>query len=448
MNLKKRTLKNISLKSRLLLAAAFWLGAMILAAGVGIPKLVNDYLVDDMKQQLGLTMDELTANIETNDSGNLIMAERLSDPRFNQPYSGIYWRAATQEQIIRSRSLWDKDLTIKRLPIHTSVKGPEKEKLIYIEQDIYLPELNDPVTITIGIDEDPLESTLTELTGQVWLILMLLFVGVLMLIGIQVSWSLLPLSKMQRELVMLRNGEQQGLSDNYPKEVSPLVSDLNALLFHYQELLERARNHAGNLSHALKTPLSVLKNEIERLPEDDKALLQQPIHQIQSQIDYHLGRARMAGAMNILSVKSSPCERVEAISMAFDKVYAANEVTIINELDSEIEVAVEKTDLDEMVGNLLENSYKWAGSIIRVHANELDDGNIELVIEDDGQGIPEEKLEQVTKRGVRLDETTPGTGLGLNIVNEMAHSYRGSLTLSKSSMGGLKASLVLKVSKG
>ena len=276
---------------------------------------------------------------------------------------------------------------------------------------------------------------------------MLLFVGVLMLIGIQVSWSLLPLSKMQRELVMLRKGEQQGLSDNYPKEVSPLVSDLNALLFHYQELLERARNHAGNLSHALKTPLSVLKNEIEMLPDNEKKLLQQPIHQIQSQIDYHLGRARMAGAMNILSVKSSPCERVEAIAMAFDKVYAANDVTMINELDSELEVAVEKTDLDEMVGNLLENSYKWAGSIIRVHANELADGNVELIIEDDGKGIPEEKLEQVTKRGVRLDETTPGTGLGLNIVNEMAHSYRGSLTLGKSSMGGLKASLVLKVSK-
>lgn len=319
--------------------------------------------------------------------------------------------------------------------------------MIYIEQDIYLPELSEPVTITIGLDEDPLESTLNQLTRQVWLILMLLFVGVLLLIGIQVSWSLLPLSKMQRELVMLRKGEQQGLSDNYPKEVSPLVSDLNALLFHYQELLERARNHAGNLSHALKTPLSVLKNEIEMLPDNEKKLLQQPIYQIQSQIDYHLGRARMAGAMNILSVKSSPCERVEAIAMAFDKVYAANDVTMINELDSELEVAVEKTDLDEMVGNLLENSYKWASSIIRVHANALADGNIELVIEDDGKGIPEEKLAQVTKRGVRLDETTPGTGLGLNIVNEMAHSYRGSLTLSKSSMGGLKASLILKASQ-
>lgn len=447
MNLKRKTLKNTSLKSRLLLAAAFWLGAMILAAGIGIPKLVNDYLVDDMKQQLGLTMDELTANIETNNHGALIMAERLSDPRLNQPYSGIYWRASTQDQIIRSRSLWDKDLTIKRSPIHTSVKGPKEEKLIYIEQDIYLPELSDPVTITIGMNDNSLESTLNQLTGQVWLILLLLFVGVLLLIGIQVSWSLLPLNKMQRELALLRKGEQQGLSDNYPKEVSPLVSDLNALLFHYQELLERARNHAGNLSHALKTPLSVLKNEIERLPDDEKKLLQEPIHQIQSQIDYHLGRARMAGAMNILSVKSSPCERVEAIAMAFDKVYADNNVTMVNELDLELDVAVEKTDLDEMLGNLLENSYKWARSIIRVHAEELTDGNIELIVEDDGQGIPEEKLEQVTKRGVRLDETTPGTGLGLNIVHEMAHSYRGSLTLRKSSMGGLRASLILKVSQ-
>lgn len=447
MNLKRKTLKNTSLKSRLLLAAAFWLGAMILAAGIGIPKLVNDYLVDDMKQQLGLTMDELTANIETNNHGALIMAERLSDPRLNQPYSGIYWRASTQDQIIRSRSLWDKDLTIKRSPIHTSVKGPKEEKLIYIEQNIYLPELSDPVTITIGMNDNSLESTLNQLTGQVWLILLLLFVGVLLLIGIQVSWSLLPLNKMQRELALLRKGEQQGLSDNYPKEVSPLVSDLNALLFHYQELLERARNHAGNLSHALKTPLSVLKNEIERLPDDEKKLLQEPIHQIQSQIDYHLGRARMAGAMNILSVKSSPCERVEAIAMAFDKVYADNNVTMVNELDLELDVAVEKTDLDEMLGNLLENSYKWARSIIRVHAKDLTDGNVELIVEDDGQGIPEEKLEQVTKRGVRLDETTPGTGLGLNIVNEMAHSYRGSLTLGKSSMGGLRASLILKVSQ-
>ncbi|MGB1321448.1 MAG: ATP-binding protein [Vibrio gallaecicus] len=446
--LSKPNLKNISLKSRLLLAAAFWLGAMILAAGIGIPKLVNDYLIDDVKQQLNLTLDELTANIEVDKNNQLVMLERLSDPRFYQPYSGVYWRAATQDQTLRSRSLWDKNLSITDKPIRKVIKGAKGESLIYVEQNIYLPELGDPVTIIVGLDEDPLESTLHKLTGQVWIILGLLFIGVLLLIGIQVSWSLLPLNKMQRELAMLRKGEQQVLSNNYPREVSPLVSDLNALLFHYQELLERARNHAGNLSHALKTPLSVLKNEIASLPQDQQDKLAQPANQLQDHIDYHLGRARMAGAMNILSVKSSPSERIDAISMAFDKVYAANEITLINELDSELEVTVDQTDLDEMVGNLLENAYKWASSIIRVHSTELENGNIELIIEDDGTGIPPEQLEQVIKRGVRLDETTPGTGLGLNIVNEMAHSYRGSLELAESSMGGLKATLILNQFKG
>jgi len=171
-----------------------------------------------------------------------------------------------------------------------------------------------------------------------------------------------------------------------------------------------------------------------------------PINQIQDHIDYHLGRARMAGSMNILSVKSTPSSRVDAISMAFDKVYADRNITLINELDSDLNVAVEQTDLDEMLGNLLENSYKWANSMIRVHSSQNKE-NIHIIIEDDGPGIPKENRSQVIKRGVRLDEATTGSGLGLNIVSEMAHSYRGQLTLETSTLGGLKASLDLHLSR-
>nr|VVV03931.1 Virulence sensor histidine kinase PhoQ [Aliivibrio wodanis] len=445
----KHTFKKLSLKSRLLLAAAFWLSAMIFAAGIGIPKLVNDYLVQDVKSQLLLSMDEITANIEVNSKGNLIMPSRLSDPRFSQPYSGLYWAASTKGDELRSRSLWDKKLTFKEdgLSIKPKVKGANNEELIYIQKNIYLPEIKQPITITVGLDEDPLEKTLHQLTGQLWIILGLLFSGVLFLIGIQVSWSLRPLAKMQSELVMLRKGEQQALGQHYPQEIAPLVSDLNALLFHYQELLERARHHAGNLSHSLKTPLSVLKNELEYLNVEDKNRLSAPIAQLQAHIDYHLSRARMAGSMNILSVATSPSERVDAISMAFDKVYAEREVILINELDSEDHIAVDKTDLDEMLGNLLENGYKWAHSMIRVHSKDVEEHQIRIMIEDDGEGIPESEFEQVIKRGIRLDETTPGTGLGLNIVSEMAHSYRGSLELSKSAMGGLKATLTFPLVK-
>ncbi|EMW7173092.1 ATP-binding protein [Vibrio fluvialis] len=436
--------KRLSLKSRLLLAATLWLGAMILAAGYIIPSLVKEYLVSDVQNQLRLSMDEITANLEANDRGGLSLAIRLSDPRFYQPYSGLYWTASVGDQELRSRSLWDKSLTKHEHGLKTTYLGAKDEPLVILTRTVYLPEFSNPITIFVGVDEAPIMDTLKQVVSQLWVILGLLFVGVLVLIAAQISWSLWPLGKMQKELVALKKGEQSGLDEAYPKEISPLVNDLNALLFHYQELLERARNHAGNLSHALKTPLSVLKNEIETLPPDQREKLQLPIEQIQKQIDYHLGRARMAGSANILAVKANPSERVDAISMAFDKVYAEREIVLVNELDSELEVAVDTTDFDEMIGNLLENSYKWASSLIRVHSRVIDKKWVEICVEDDGPGIKDEDLDNAVKRGVRLDETQPGTGLGLNIVSEMSHSYQGQLSLSRSQLGGLKAVLKLK----
>ncbi|MGR5421144.1 ATP-binding protein [Vibrio sp. PNB22_4_1] len=438
------TLKRLSIKSRLVLAAVVWLTAMILAAGVTIPTQVYHYMVGETRAQLNIFMDEIAAQLEVDNDGKLSLTSQLSDPRFNRPYSGLYWSASTESSLERSRSLWDKKIEYKGLD--KDAFGARDEKLITLKKTLYLPDYDGPIDVIIGIDEEPIEGTIQSLTGRLWIILGLLFAGVLAVILLQIAWSLSPLTKLQRELGELKSGHKKGLEEEYPKEISPLITDLNALLFHYQELLERARNHAGNLSHALKTPLSVLKNEVQNLTPEEQNRLNAPIAQIQQHIDYHLGRARMAGSMNILSVKSNPSERVDAISMAFDKVYAHREISLINELDSELSVAVEKTDLDEMVGNLLENSYKWANCIIRVHATQ-DKNNIYIMIEDDGPGVPREQLNQVTKRGYRLDETTPGSGLGLNIVSEMAHSYRGQLSLEESKMGGLKATLILQRSR-
>jgi len=444
-NSKRSLLKRLSLKSRLVLAAIVWLTAMVIAAGVSVPNQVFNYMVDDTKSQLTIYMDEISASLEADEQGMLTLTSNLSDPRFNRPYSGLYWSAKTDSDLLRSRSLWDQTIESKK-GIKKEFFGAKGEKLIYLKTTLYYPDFDGPIEVLLGIDEQPIEDTVRDLMSQLWIILALLYFGVLAVIMLQVQWSLHPLTKMHKELSQLRSGEKKQLEEEYPKEVAPVVSDLNALVFHYQELLGRARHHAGNLSHALKTPLSVLKNEIRSFDEGTQQLLQPPVDQIQSQIDYHLGRARMAGSKNILSVRANPSERVDAISMAFDKVYAIREVTLINELDSEIEVAVDQTDLDEMVGNLLENAYKWSSSIIRVHSFEPDEGDIDIIIEDDGPGIPDDKIQQAIQRGVRLDETTPGTGLGLNIVSEMAHSYRGKLTLTRSSMGGLKAVLSFKAS--
>jgi signal transduction histidine kinase len=420
---------------------------MIIAAGVTVPTQIYSYMVDDTKAQLAIHMDDIAASIEADEDGNLSLTTTLSDPRFERPYSGLYWAATTSTDSLRSRSLWDKEFTATKND--KQLIGARDEILITVESTLYYPDYEGPIEVIIGIDEQPIEDVVGELMGQLGIILLLLYFGILTVIILQVDWSLNPLKKMQKELSELRSGDKTAFEQEYPKEVSPMVNDLNALLFHYQELLDRARQHAGNLSHALKTPLSVLKNEVSTLDDSVQKQLQPPVDQIQDYIDYHLGRARMAGAKNILAVKANPSERVDAISMAFDKVYASQGVVLVNELDSDIEVAVDKTDLDEMVGNLLENAYKWSSSIIRVHAvadPNSENNTVDIIVEDDGPGIAEQDLASVVKRGVRLDETTPGTGLGLNIVSEMAHSYRGSLTLSRSSMGGLKAVLSFKSS--
>ncbi|UPQ89063.1 ATP-binding protein [Vibrio sinaloensis] len=443
-NKPRPKLKRLSIKSRLVLAAIVWLTAMIFAVGVSVPSQVQKYMVDETKKQLNLYIDEISASIEADDTGNVTLTSSLSDPRFSRPYSGLYWSAQTESDLLRSRSLWDKNLRFEQDGKH--LVGAREERLIYVQTNLYYPDYNGPIKVLIGIDDQPIKETVHNIMGQLWVILALLYFGVLAVIILQVQWSLIPLSKMHKELAQLRAGEKTRLDQEYPKEVAPVVSDLNALVFHYQELLQRARHHAGNLSHALKTPLSVLNNEIKTLDNKTQQQLLPSIEQIQTQIDYHLGRARIAGSEYILSVRCNVAQRVDAISMAFDKVYAPRQITLVNELDSEIEVAVDQTDFDEMVGNLLENAYKWSSTIIRVHSIPIDDGGIEIIIEDDGPGIPQQSVAHVIERGVRLDETTPGSGLGLNIVSEMAHSYRGKLALEPSKLGGLKAILTLKLS--
>jgi len=240
------TIKQLSIKSRLVLAAIVWLTAMILAAGVTIPTQVYNYMVDDTRSQLSIFMDEIAAQLEVDNTGHLSLATQLSDPRFNRPYSGLYWSASTEMSLERSRSLWDKKIEYKSLD--NDAYGARGERLITIEKALYLPDYDGPIHIIIGIDEEPIKNSLQTLIGQLWFILGLLFTGVLIVILLQIAWSLSPLTKLQKELAELKAGNKKSLEETYPKEISPLIFDLNALLFHYQELLERARNHAGNLS--------------------------------------------------------------------------------------------------------------------------------------------------------------------------------------------------------
>ncbi|GLO63941.1 sensor histidine kinase [Vibrio sp. MACH09] len=431
-----------SIRKRLFIAACIWLGSLILLAGIVIPSLVSNYLHVELQKQLQLAVDEISNGLVVDKNEKLVLSVNPTDLRYSKPYSGLYWIVYGNGQLLRSDSLVDTAIDTSKGLLY----GAKGEELDFLEQQVLLKGESTAYNIVVGIEEGPMEESIKNITSILWLILLLLFIGVLLFTVVQASWSLRPLSHLQTELKLVEGGKQQALHGNYPMEVQPLVSDLNAMLFHYTELLERARHHAGNLSHSLKTPLAILNNQIAELTDDDRDKLSDTIKQVQHHIDYHLSRTRVAGAMSILSAKSSPSKRVDAFAAAFDKLYSSRNVLLVNELAQEIEVAVDPNDLDEMLGNLIENAYKWSKSLIRVYS--VQEGErVTIFVEDDGVGIDKEQLEKITQRGFRLDESAPGSGLGLNIVAEIARSYRGKLCFEKSSIGGLKAILMLSIAK-
>lgn len=435
-----------SLRQRVLGATMGWLLLVLVSAGMVVPEILRHYLQQEASQSMRLYLDELSARLEVNSQGVPEVSGLLSDPRFRQPYSGLYWQVTSPAGVLRSRSLWDSGMQESE----GQWTGPKAQPLLRVSRELTLPDYPHPLTLVIAQSEVPLHQTLARLTHLFWGILAVTGMGILAIIGVLIGWSLKPLRRVQQQLTQVRQGHQTQLEGALPKELAPLAADLNALLFHYGELLNRARHHTGNLAHALKTPLAVLNNQIALLPPAEQAQLQAPLKQLREQIESHLARARIAGASNILAVRCQPALRVDRIALAMSKVYAARDVELINELDSELQLAVSEDDFDEMAGNLIENSFKWATSLIRVHLQASNDTSAEsamltLLIDDDGCGIADADRERVLQRGVRLDETTPGSGLGLNIAYEMALSYRGDLRLQPSPLGGLRAELTLPV---
>ena len=254
-----------------------------------------------------------------------------------------------------------------------------------------------------------------------------------------ISFSLRPLRRIGDDIAEVREGTRQKLSEDYPAEVRPLADELNKLLDHNRQVVERARTHVGNLAHALKTPLAVLRNEAtgETLLDD---VVRRQSESMQTNVEHYLKRAQMVARTQTLGARTDIRPVVDGIARMLNRLYDARGVNVSVDGGAGAVFRGEKQDLEEMVGNLMENACKWAGSEVMVRI--LDDAQA-LIIEvtDDGKGLSPEEREGALKRGVRLDETTPGTGLGLSIVKELAELHRGSLELGDAALGGLKATL-------
>ncbi len=444
--------KSLSVRAALIAAGGAAL-ALVVAGAVFIVQFSNavERNFDDRLETLLLTLIAATGpdgNVDENS------VEGKSGGSFSRPLSGWYWqtRDATSGRLIAwSPSLQYDILPVKDLPSPEqpsrtfTIEASGGRQLRALEQRVMLAPDHTFALLVAG-DTRPLVEDIHAFRNSVirWLggLALLLAVGIALLM----RWGLRPLRQVSDDLKKIREGGIQHLEGDYPSEIAPLVEDLNALIDSNRGIVDRARTHVGNLAHALKTPLAVLTNETEGSTDPLAAKVAEQAEIMRRQIGHHLNRARIAAQTNVLGAVTPVEPTVAALARVMAKVHGERAIAIDADIPPELRFRGEKQDLEEMAGNLLDNACKWSTSRVRVSARRLERDRrplLTLAFDDDGPGLPPEGRKAALSRGRRLDETKPGSGLGLSIVAELARVYGGDLNLESSELGGLSARLTL-----
>jgi signal transduction histidine kinase len=444
--------RSLSLRVALIAAGGSAL-ALIVAGAVFIVQFTSavERNFDGRLETLLLT---LIAATDLNGEVDENAVEGQSGGSFSRPLSGWYWQtrdAETGQTIDWSPSLaYDilpvEDLPTEEIPARTfTIEASGGRELRALEQRVTLAPGYTYALLVAG-DTEPMLGDIRSFRNSViwWLggLAVLLLIGIALLM----RWGLGPLRRVRDDLRKIREGDIGHLEGQYPSEIEPLVADLNALIDSNREIVERARTHVGNLAHALKTPLAVLQNEAAGASVPLAAKVAEQTQIMRNQVEHHLNRARIAAQTNVLGVVTPVEPAVSALARVMAKVHQDRKIAIEVDVAPQFRFRGEKQDLEEMAGNLLDNACKWATSRVLISAKrEAGERRpfLTLAFDDDGPGLPPEGREAALARGARLDETKPGSGLGLSIVSELARVYGGKLSLDHAALGGLSARLTL-----
>lgn len=449
-----------SLLRRLSLLALGW-GVILLAVGaVSLTAVFRQTVLTDLDNRQSSIAEFLLIQLEATPDGGVVLTRDLLDPRFGQVFSGRYWQVvladapAGAEPLERSRSLWDETIEIPERvklaalaasgqPVAGDASGPDGEPLRIAARAVLLPGLEEVVIIVAAEDRRPSDRRVWTFglaaAGLLAGFAVLLAVGVV----VQVRVGLSPVLKLRRAVARVRDGERQKISGSYPSEMMPLATELNALIDHSREVVERARTHVGNLAHALKTPITVLSNEARGDETRLGDLVRKQTEAMTGQVEHHLRRARAAANARAIGARTPVQDVMDDLGRTLRRIYSRRDVTLDWTVEGYPVFRGERQDLEDLVGNLMDNACKWAASRVEVHAGTGPDGCVVLSVEDDGPGLEPDERERVLGRGVRLDEQAPGTGFGLSIVSDLVKAYGGELALDTSPLGGLAVRLVL-----
>ncbi|QJQ93847.1 MULTISPECIES: HAMP domain-containing sensor histidine kinase [Halomonadaceae] len=380
--------------------------------------------------------------------GRLGQARSLGDARFERVFSGWYWQITDGGELaLTSRSLWDQRLPVSHvsgIDIRDSL-GPRGLPVRIVERDIRLAGLDEVLHVSMAASRQELDAEVDRFERLITLSLLALAGLLLAGLAAQVRWGLAPLRRMHANLREVERGDAERLDTRLPGELASLAGAMNGVLERDRRLIERGRHAAGNLAHALKTPVSVLQTLSEHYPEASRHQIQAELARIDDAVRHHLARASAAGGA-IFTGRVRLAEVVGPVLAGLKRLAARRGIELSHDLPPTLYVHIDPQDLQELFGNLLENALRWASSRVVLRAGN-ERGGVELCIEDDGPGMSIEQRDAALARGVRLDQRRSGSGLGLAIVTDLMDLYGGRLSLEASDGGGLRAVVWLPASR-
>jgi signal transduction histidine kinase len=456
-------MRGSSLATRLFLSATAWVVVILAVTGIVLSSVYRNATERAFDRRLNLYLRTLVAEVATPDEPPDHQFQSLGEPLFELPLSGWYWQIARidpekKAEVRASRSLWDKklpkledhggDLTAAGIRLGY-VDGPEGQSLRMVERPVDLGAEGKFLVSVAGDAAEIFDETRSfdYYLGGTFAALSIVLVLTTIF---QVRFGLAPLKRISESIADIRSGRAERLEGEFPVEIAPLARETNALIDANREIVERARTHVGNLAHAIKTPLSVIVNEASAHGADpfaSKILEQADV--MRSQLAHHLDRARIAARLTVVGTVAEVAPAIEALRRTMEKIHRDRGIAIAVDADPQAKFRGERQDLDEMAGNLVDNGCKWASSQVFVEVlveqpREPGAGpRLRIIVDDDGPGLSAAERAQVLRRGQRLDESKPGSGLGLSIVVDLAALYGGSLSLGSAPIGGLRAELVL-----
>ncbi|GIK81265.1 MAG: HAMP domain-containing histidine kinase [Pseudorhodoplanes sp.] len=444
-------MKRTSLRLRLVVGGLAAIAVALAIAGFGLTVLFERHISRTVAEGLDVHLRQLVGGIDVDAQGRIVVGRAPADPRFADPLSGLYWQIGDDgAQLLRSRSLWDATLALPEDDPapgeihHHEIAGPADARLLVAERRVWLTVADGrtPVRIAVAVDLSQVAAARRAFAADLWPALGLLWIVLAAATTVQVSLGLRPLAALRRGVADIRAGRSRHLAAAGVAEVTPLVEEVNALLDAREQELARSRNRAADLAHGLKTPLAALAADSRLLRGRGESAVADEIDAVidtmRRHVDRELARARIRGARPAGGEATEVAPLVRSLIATLARTESGRPLTFRHEIVETARAPLDRADLAEVLGNLMENAARHARSCVRVHV--MPDG-AGICVEDDGPGIAEQDRASALGRGVRLDERGGGAGLGLAIVQDVLDAYRWQLQLGRSEMGGLKATI-------